>query len=209
MRTIATSGLVSATARAATAEAFHVLRIGGKVGRRARLALDAADQAVPFEQVKYGNARGLAWLPGGCFRLYPGLGLLELVELMAEGGDLLGRQAGQAAQELVEFALGHGGILQKWLLRLILEDFGRQSSGMSRPAPAAAYLGFQLQIKQRRRVRQLAQHLLPLQFLVIRQLGAKIVFEVIADLDLLALNFLEVAGFLCLFEQRLILMAPA
>ena len=74
LRTIATSGLVSAIARSATTEAFHVLRIGGKVGRRVRLALDAADQAVPFEQVKYGNARGLAWLPGGCFRLYPGPG---------------------------------------------------------------------------------------------------------------------------------------
>jgi hypothetical protein len=78
---------------------------------------------------------------------------------------------------------------------------------MNRPARARRLPdGFQLQIKQRRRVHKLAQHLLPLQFLVIRQLGAKIVFEVIADLNHLALNFLEVAGFLCLFEQRLNLL---
>ena len=37
-------------------------------------------------------------------------------------------------------------------------------------------------------------------------LPQKIDFEVIADLDHLALNFLEVAGFLCLFEQRLNLL---
>src|SRR5271157_1902208 len=100
-RIIATSGPVSATARLLMSEAFHVLRVGAEVGRRAGRALDAPDQARPGRHVE-----------GGFFgRLYSpprsgGQGSRHFaVQLAAERGELLRRQSIEAGEKMVEFTV--------------------------------------------------------------------------------------------------------